>query len=159
MSLKCAGEACTEAAIALLDERHFCRAHFLARAYRHLESIASQIQDPQFHSEHGESAASFLEQCMRQTADMACGDPMKPWEEKTETRLVSLHGFHLECRHEVQMGSTLTCIRLDNSRRVDARVVWARLKASGETEAGLQFLTDEDFWNLETGVAERGPKI
>ena len=200
MSLKCAGDSCTEAAIALLDERHFCRAHFLARAYRHLESIASQIQDSHFHSEHGESAASFLEQCMRQTADMACGeelpgnleraqvldillwaselhgrlrrgprvrakipilvrceDPMKPWEEKTETRLLSLHGLHLECRHEVQMGGTVTCIRLDNSRRVDAKVVWARVKASGETEAGLQFLTDEDFWNLETRVAPPGP--
>jgi hypothetical protein len=54
------------------------------------------------------------------------------------------------------MGGTVTCIRLDTGRRVDARVVWARVKASGETEAGLQFLTDEDFWNLETGVAAPG---
>jgi hypothetical protein len=199
MSVKFAAEACTDAAIASLEDRRFCRAHFLAQAYRHLESIASQIQDAHFHVEHGESAARFLEQCMRETADTACGaevpgnleraqlldillwaselhgrlrrgprvraripilvrseDPMRPWEEKTETRFLSLHGFHFECRHEVQAGGILTCVRLDTGRRVDARVVWARVKASGETEAGLQFLTDEDFWNLETGVAAPG---
>jgi hypothetical protein len=199
MSLKCAAEACTDAAVASLEDRSFCRAHFLARAYRHLESIASQIQDAHFHVEHGESAARFLEQCMRQTADVACGaevpgnleraqvldillwaselhgrlrrgprvraripilvrseNPMKPWEEKTETRFLSLHGFHFECRHEVQAGGILTCVRLDNGRRVEARVVWARIKDSGATEAGLQFLTDEDFWNLDGGAAAPG---
>jgi hypothetical protein len=199
MSLKCAAEGCPEAAITLLEERDFCRAHFLATAYRHLESISAQIHDSHFHSEHGESACRFLEQCMRQAADIACGaelpgnleraqvldillwaselhgrlrrgprvraripilvrseDPMRPWEEKTETRLLSLHGFHFQCRHELQTGAVLTCVRLDNGRRVDARVVWARSKDSGETEAGLQFLTDEDFWSLEPGNAMPG---
>jgi hypothetical protein len=33
------------------------------------------------------------------------------------------------------------------------RVAWARPKDSGETEAGVEFVTDEDFWGMEASVA------
>jgi hypothetical protein len=33
-----------------------------------------------------------------------------------------------------------------------ARVAWARSKDSGETEAGVEFVSEEDFWGLEAGV-------
>jgi hypothetical protein len=196
MSLKCASEACVEASVASLDELQVCRAHFLTGAYRHLESISAQISEPQFHSQHGELASRFLEQCMREATNIACAaellnnleraqildillwaselyvrlrrgprvrvsipilvrseDAHKPWEEKTETRLLSVHGFCFLCRHELHSGDVLTCVRLDNGRRVGARVAWARVKDSGETEAGVEFVTDEDFWGMEAGVA------
>jgi hypothetical protein len=195
MSLKCAAEACTEASVATLDERRLCRAHFLAGAYRHLESIAAHIHEPQFHSQQGELASRFLEQCMREATNIACAaellnnleraklldillwaselyvrlrrgprvrvsipvlvrseDAQNPWEEKTETRLLSVHGFCFVCHHELRSGDMLTCVRLDNGRRVGARVAWARGKDSGETEAGVEFVTDEDFWGMEAAV-------
>ena len=196
MSLKCAAEACVEASVASLDERQVCRGHFLAEAYRQIESISAQIHEPHFHSRHGELASRFLEQCMREATNIACApelldnleraklldillwaselyvrlrrgprvrasipilvrseDARKPWEEKTETRLLSVHGFCFLCRHELRGGDVLTCVRLDNGRRVGARVAWARGKDSGETEAGVEFVTDEDFWGMEASVA------
>ena len=196
MSLKCAADGCAEAVAAALDGRQMCRTHFVAGAYRRLNSIAAQIQEPHFHSEHGDPAARFLERCMREATNIACGpelpnnleraqlldillwaselygrlrrgprvranvpilirceDLQKPWEEKTETRQLSMHGFSFLCRHELRDGDALTCVRLDNGRRVEGRVAWARSRDSGEILAGVEFITDEDFWGLEAGLA------
>lgn len=195
MSLKCAAEGCAEAAVASVDDRRVCRTHFVGGVYEHLESIAAQMQEPDFHRQHGELATRFLEQCMREATNIACAaelpnnlerarlldillwaselygrlrrgprvrasipilvcseDAEKPWEEKTQTLQISAHGFSFLCRHELHDGDALTCVRLDNGRRVEARVVWARSRDSGETEAGLEFVTDEDFWGMEAGV-------
>jgi len=198
MSLKCCtADGCAKAAVASLDERRVCRAHFVAGAYRRLESIAAQIQEPHFHTQHGDLASRFLEGCMRETTNIACApelpdnleraqlldillwaselygrlrrgprvrasipilirceDPQKPWEEKTETRQLSVHGFSFVCRHELLDGQALTCVRLDSGRRLEGRVAWARSKDSGETLAGVEFVTDEDFWGMEAGVAK-----
>jgi hypothetical protein len=196
MSPKCAADSCAEAAVAWLDERQVCRTHFVAGAYRRLESVTAQIQEPHFHTQHGELASRFLELCMREATNIACGaelpnnlqraqlldillwaselygrlrrgprvranipilirseDAEKPWEEKTETRQLSVHGFSFACRHELHDGDVLTCVRLDNGRRVDGRIAWTRSKDSGETLAGVEFVTDEDFWGMEAGVA------
>jgi len=77
----------------------------------------------------------------------------KPWEEKTETLQLSVHGFSFVCHHELHTGDALVCIRLDSGRRVSARVAWARSKDSGQSEAGVEFTADEDFWGLEASVA------
>lgn len=196
MPLKCTAEECAAAAIASLDESVLCRTHFLAGAYRHLESIADQIQEPNFHTQHGESASRFLEQCMREVTNIACAsqlpnnleraqlldillwaselygrlrrgprvrasvpilvrseDEQKPWEEKTETLQLSVHGFSFVCHHELHSGDALICIRLDTGRRVTARVAWARSKDSGVSEAGVEFIAEEDFWGMEASVA------
>lgn len=196
MSLKCAAEACPEAPVASLDEREVCRTHFLAGAYRHLEFISGQIQEPEFHTQQGEVASRFLEECMREATNIACAaevldnleraqlldillwaselygrlrrgtrvracipilvrseDADRPWEEKTETLQLSVHGFCFLCRHELHAGDVLTCVRLDSGRRLGGRVAWARAKDSGETEAGVEFVTDEDFWGMEASLA------
>jgi len=196
VAFKCTSEGCAEAAVASLDERQVCRTHFVAGAYRHLESIEAQIHEPRFHTQHGELASRFLEHCMREGTNIACAaelpnnleraqlldillwaselygrlrrgprvharipilvrseDAQRPWEEKTETRELSVHGFSFLCRHELRDGDALICVRLDNGRRVGARVAWARPKDSGETEAGLEFVTEADFWGMEAGVA------
>jgi len=173
-----------------------CRTHFLAGAYRHLEFISGQIQEPEFHTQQGEVASRFLEECMREATNIACAaevlnnleraqlldillwaselygrlrrgtrvracipilvrseDADRPWEEKTETLQLSVHGFCFLCRHELHAGDVLTCVRLDNGRRLGGRVAWARAKNSGETEAGVEFVTDEDFWGMEASLA------
>jgi hypothetical protein len=78
----------------------------------------------------------------------------KPWEEKTETLLLSRHGLRIVCRHDIKVNDVVTCVRLDNGWRAEARVVWTRRKDLGEAEAGLEFLRDENFWGLgSSGVA------
>ena len=194
ISAKCAAKGCAEAALASLDDRAVCRAHFLVSAYRHLESIAAQIREADFHDNHGESAGRCLEQCMREATNIACAAepsenleraqlldillwaselygclrrgprvlaripilvrcdaPQAPWEEKTETRVLSTHGFSFLCRHELRKDQALTCIRLDTGRRLDVRVAWVRSRESGESEAGLEFLARDDFWGLHAG--------
>lgn len=195
MPSKCAAEGCAEPVVASVDEREVCRAHFLAHAYRRLEAMTEQMNEPDFHTRHGELAGSFLEQCMRDVTNIACAadlpdnlerarlldillwaselygrlrrgprvranipilvrssDEEKPWEEKTETRQLSVHGFSFVCGHELRDGDVLTCVRLDSGRRVEARVVWARTKRSGGTEAGVEFVTDIDFWGMEARI-------
>jgi hypothetical protein len=80
--------------------------------------------------------------------------PEKPWEEKVETLTLSRHGLQIACGHEVKVNEVLTCVRLDNGCRAQARVVWTRRRESGPADAGLEFLTDENFWGLGSdGVA------
>jgi hypothetical protein len=64
-----------------------------------------------------------------------------------------MHGFSFLCRHELNRGDVLSCVRLDTGRRGEAQVAWARSKDSCETETGVEFVTDEDFWGLDAGVA------
>jgi hypothetical protein len=80
--------------------------------------------------------------------------PERPWEEKTQTELLSRHGFQFACRHEINPSDKLICIRLDNGWRTEARVAWTQRKDSGEILAGLEFLTDANFWALGGGAQE-----
>jgi len=74
--------------------------------------------------------------------------PGEPWEEVTESQTLSLHGMRVASQHQLRVRDALTCMRLDNRRQTQARVVWARPLASGVTEAGLEFTSGEDFWGL-----------
>jgi hypothetical protein len=69
---------CSEAAIARLEDRHLCYQHFLARSYERLEIISAKVQDRQIHQRDTESEASFLEDCMRDAADIACAVTSPP---------------------------------------------------------------------------------
>jgi hypothetical protein len=81
-----------------------------------------------------------------------------PWEEKTETFLLSRHGMQLSCRAEIRSGDTLICVRLDNGRQIEARVAWTQQKTGGGVEAGLEFAADENFWGLDWNNARELPK-
>lgn len=72
------------------------------------------------------------------------------WEENGETQLLSRHGFQLITRRELNVEDRVVCVRLDNNWQAEARVVWVRRSESGETEAGFEFLTDENFWGIST---------
>jgi hypothetical protein len=80
---------------------------------------------------------------------LRCEAPDHPWEEKTETFMLSRHGMQLACRSEIRTGDTLMCVRLDNGQRVEARVAWTHQKTGGGVEAGLEFTTDENFWGID----------
>ena len=80
-----------------------------------------------------------------------CSDAQQ-WEETVDTQILSRHGFQLTCSHELNVEDMLTCVRLDNGWRTEARVAWARRKESGETEAGFEFVKDENFWGIATSL-------
>ena len=74
--------------------------------------------------------------------------PGQPWEEKTETQILSRYGAQVCCQVEVHSGDALTCIRLDNGRRAESRVTWTHRKATGELEFGVEFASEDNFWGL-----------
>jgi len=74
--------------------------------------------------------------------------PGRVWEVMAETQVVSRHGMRVTCRADVRVKDTLTCIRLDNGRRTEAIVAWTNRDDSGESQAGLEFVRDENFWGL-----------
>jgi hypothetical protein len=74
--------------------------------------------------------------------------PDRPWEEKTQTMILSRYGMQVSCRSEIRQGDALTCVRLDNGQRVDGRVVWVQRKASGEIETGIEFSGEGNFWGI-----------
>ncbi len=72
MSTHCTWEGCAEPAIASLEDRALCRQHFIAGSYSRLEEIAGRVRDPRTRAGNADSAAKFLEECMRYAADIAC---------------------------------------------------------------------------------------
>ena len=74
--------------------------------------------------------------------------PEGPWEEQTETQLLSRHGAQFRCRHELRVDERLACVRLDNGRQAEARVAWIARKGAEGLEVGIEFLTDKNFWGL-----------
>jgi hypothetical protein len=72
----------------------------------------------------------------------------RTWKLETETSIVSRHGMNLTCRADLRPKDSLTCIRLDTGRRAEAIVAWTRTNDSGDTEAGIEFPREENFWDL-----------
>jgi hypothetical protein len=196
----CSVPECSEAASASIDERAFCRKHFLTQSYQRLEVISTELRQRQFHERQADAAGRFLESCMRDAADIACAvsapsnlekaqvldvllwaselhgrlrrsprvnaripvqlrceAPDHPWEEKTETVVLSRHGAQISCRHEVAVDQKLILIRLDNGWQAEVRVVWLAHKGSGELDVGIEFLTDRNFWGAGTEASLRRP--
>jgi general secretion pathway protein A len=76
------------------------------------------------------------------------------WEEETETQVLSRHGAGLHCRHSVLTKSTLVIIRRDNGRRANARVRHSRYNPDGERELGIEFIDEQNFWDLDWNSSE-----
>ena len=82
--------------------------------------------------------------------------PGRMWEVRAETQIVSRHGMRIICRADVRPKDTLTCIRLDNGRRAEAAVAWTAQTDSGDVEAGLELVREENFWELAWGPSSDG---
>lgn len=75
--------------------------------------------------------------------------PGHPWEEETQTQMLSRHGAMVECEHVVETGENLHVTRLDTGQQAQARVVWQRRKESDRVEIGLAFPVSDNFWNIK----------
>jgi hypothetical protein len=82
--------------------------------------------------------------------------PGRVWEVRAETQIVSRHGMRITCRADIRPKDTITCIRLDNGRRAEATVAWTAQTDSGGAEAGLEFVREENFWELAWGPPSHG---
>jgi PilZ domain-containing protein len=71
------------------------------------------------------------------------------WEEQTETRLISRYGALVKCQHYLEIGESLSVVRLDNGRKAVARVAWHVRNQDGQPEVGIEFPDCDNFWELE----------
>jgi len=85
-------------------------------------------------------------------------DAPEPWQEKTETVLLSRYGAQVSCRHEVVAGEKLILVCLDKGWEAEVRVAWSSRKDSGETDMGVEFLGDRNFWELGTETSAFSPR-
>jgi PilZ domain len=100
--------------------------------------------------------ASHLSQSLRRSPRLQAAhpiwlrreDPGRSWEEETWTSTVSEHGAGLVCRHLVEPGGTLVLCRKGPGDRARARVVYCRYDGDGRRQIGVEFIDQNDFWEL-----------
>ena len=73
----------------------------------------------------------------------------QPWEERTETRVISRYGASVKCQHYLETGESIGVVRLDNGRKANARVAWYGRKQDEEPRAGIEFLNCVNFWEVD----------
>ena len=86
------------------------------------------------------------------TIRLHCEKPARPWEEETETRLISRHGALVTCQKRVEIDQRLCVVRMDNGREARARVAWCQRKRRGQPEVGIEFVDCDNFWELDWGT-------
>ena len=100
--------------------------------------------------------ASHLSQSLRRSPRVQAAlpiwlrreDPGRSWEEETWTSTVSEHGAGLVCRHLVEPGGTVVLCRRGPGDRARARVVYCRYDGDGRRQIGVEFIDQNDFWEL-----------
>ncbi len=80
--------------------------------------------------------------------------PARPWEEETETRLISRCGALVTCQHPVEIDQRLRVVRMDNGHEARARVAWHQRKRRSGPEVGIEFVECDNFWGLDWGTTE-----
>jgi PilZ domain-containing protein len=85
---------------------------------------------------------------------LRCQEPGRAWEEVGVTRFLSRCGALIECRNPVQVGDALLLARIDTGKKVQARVVWSNPGKEGTYEVGLEFLSGENYWELDWDAIE-----
>ena len=81
------------------------------------------------------------------------------WEEETDTQDVSRNGAGLRCRHLVQPGKLLVLVRRDNGQRANARVRYSQRSPKGERRLGIEFIDNDNFWDLDWNSPEPEPPL
>jgi PilZ domain-containing protein len=71
------------------------------------------------------------------------------WEEQTETRLISRYGALAKCQHYLEIGESLSVVRLDNGQKAVARVAWHVRNQDGQPKVGIEFPDCDNSWELE----------
>lgn len=107
-------------------------------------------------------SASDLGRHLRRSPRKAAAIPVRlssekiggAWQEDTETVLVSRFGALVRCKHAAKAGETINVSRADTGATVQARVAWQRPTGLDDVRVGVEFLSAENFWELDWGVVE-----
>jgi PilZ domain len=84
-----------------------------------------------------------------------CSDKLgSAWEEDAETVLLSQYGASVRCRHAAKPGETLEIVRSDTGAKAQARVAWQRAAGNDDIRIGVEFVSCENFWELDWGAVE-----
>ncbi len=67
----CSAPGCPQPAMAKLEGRSLCPAHFIVTSYHRLEESAERLRDPTFSGTTSEALRDFTEECIRQSADIS----------------------------------------------------------------------------------------
>lgn len=81
-------------------------------------------------------------------------EPGEPWEEDTQTQLISRYGALVRFQHSLEMDERLHVVRKDNGREAHARVAWYRRKREDRPDVGIEFLDSDNFWGLDWSKVE-----
>jgi len=150
-----------------LEDEHFQETnadlarHFLAECTRHATELAQNVAGLQ-NLERARLLDIVLrasEVCrhLRRTPRKVASIPVRlqsqktgsPWEEETQTRVLSRHGALLECQHPVETDEILIVVRMDTGQKAQARVAWQRCTGSRRFAIGIEFLGEEKLWNID----------
>ncbi|HKM88991.1 MAG TPA: hypothetical protein VJX29_00140 [Candidatus Acidoferrales bacterium] len=130
--------ACIEQANALtrapFSQDSLERARLLDIRHTALELKARLRRSPRFAASH--------------PVRLLCETPGRPWQEESQTFLISRFGAMLECKNLVRPDDWLFVERLDTGSRARARMAWRGPGKSGSFCVGLEFLDSENFWGL-----------
>jgi hypothetical protein len=99
-----------------------------------------------------------LRRSPRKTASVAVrlrsDKPGGPWEEDTETVLLSRYGASLRCSRPADPRESLQIVRLDTGQKAVARVAWQRPTGSEGSRIGVEFVDCDNFWGLDWAAVE-----
>jgi len=100
MSERCSQAGCPEQAVVSLEGNAFCRAHFLAFCYKRLDGISKSVSAKSYNitQEEADAAARFLQECMRDAADIASAQEMPSNIERAQVYDVLLWSSELHGR-------------------------------------------------------------
>ncbi len=85
---------------------------------------------------------------------LRCYRPGAAWEEETHTLMVSRYGALIACQHPVEVGETLSVVRLDTGQQAPARVAWVLRRGPGRMQIGVEFHENENFWEVDWQTVE-----
>lgn len=71
-------------------------------------------------------------------------------DDPAETALLSQHGCTVVCQNHLKVGREIFVMYPERSKSIRARVVYRELKVgSGNISLALEFLGDNNFWEIE----------
>jgi PilZ domain-containing protein len=77
-------------------------------------------------------------------------EPQGTWKEvPAETVVLSRHGCLLTCAARIKLSDEVMVWWMENMRYIGARVVFRKVSGDDAVEIALEFLNDDDFWNMD----------
>jgi hypothetical protein len=82
-------------------------------------------------------------------------EPQGTWREvPAETRILSRHGCLVVCAARIKWSDEVMVWWLERGRYTQARVVFRAISADDSVELALEFLGEDNFWQMNFAVSQ-----